>query len=243
MSILVVMEQRAGAWNKMSWETLAAAQQIGGELNQPVEAAVLGQDVSGLAAELAGKKLDAVHAVTHELLKEYTPDGYAAALRQLIARRNSRLVIFPHTYQVRDFRAEAGHVARTRAGERRGFAPHPGWPAGDGAPVVSGQDQRGCELSGRPAAFCFAASRGVSGGQSGRRDRDCRDVYSRTECRADSHQAARAVPRIAARRGSERGRDHRVGRAGNQRGGEYSDRAEAGGRLGRGAGGVAADLR
>ena len=36
MSILVVMEQRAGAWNKMSWETLAAAQQIGAELNQPV---------------------------------------------------------------------------------------------------------------------------------------------------------------------------------------------------------------
>ncbi|MBI2680357.1 MAG: electron transfer flavoprotein subunit alpha/FixB family protein [Candidatus Solibacter usitatus] len=103
MSILVVMEQRAGAWNKMSWETLAAAQQIGAELNQPVEAAVLGQDISGLAAEMAGKKLAAVHAVTHELLKNYTPDGYAAALRQLIARRNSRLVIFPHTYQVRDF--------------------------------------------------------------------------------------------------------------------------------------------
>ena len=28
MSILVVMEQRGGAWNKMSWETLAAGQQI-----------------------------------------------------------------------------------------------------------------------------------------------------------------------------------------------------------------------
>ncbi len=103
MSILVVMEQRAGVWHKMSWETLAAAQQLGAELSQPVEAAVLGQDVGALATELAGKKLDAVHAVTHELLKDYTPDGYAAALRQLIARRKSRLVIFPHTYQVRDF--------------------------------------------------------------------------------------------------------------------------------------------
>ena len=56
MSILVVLEQQAGQWHRMSWETLAAAQQIGGELNQPVEAAVLGQDVSGLAAELGGKK-------------------------------------------------------------------------------------------------------------------------------------------------------------------------------------------
>jgi len=103
MSILVVMEQRAGTWNKMSWETLAAAQQIGTELNLPVEAAVIGDDVGRLAAELGGKKLNAVHAVTHALLKDYTPDGYAAALRQLIARRNSQLVIFPHTYQVRDF--------------------------------------------------------------------------------------------------------------------------------------------
>jgi len=29
MSILVVTEQRGGAWNRMSWETVAAAQQIG----------------------------------------------------------------------------------------------------------------------------------------------------------------------------------------------------------------------
>ena len=33
MSILVVMEQRGGVWNRMSFETLAAAQQLAGELN------------------------------------------------------------------------------------------------------------------------------------------------------------------------------------------------------------------
>ena len=33
MSILVVMEQRAGEWNRMSFETLAAAQQLAGELS------------------------------------------------------------------------------------------------------------------------------------------------------------------------------------------------------------------
>src|SRR5262249_27538039 len=43
MSILVVAEQRGGAWNRTSWETVAAAQQIGAELGQPVEAAVLGK--------------------------------------------------------------------------------------------------------------------------------------------------------------------------------------------------------
>ena len=32
MSILVVMEQRAGSWNRMSFETLSAAQHLAREL-------------------------------------------------------------------------------------------------------------------------------------------------------------------------------------------------------------------
>jgi electron transfer flavoprotein alpha subunit len=103
MSILAILEQRGGAWHRMSWETLAAAQQLGAELQQPVSAAVVGHDVSAPAGELAGKRLERVHAVEHELLKEYTPDGYAEALRQLIAAVKPRVVLFPHTYQVRDF--------------------------------------------------------------------------------------------------------------------------------------------
>jgi electron transfer flavoprotein alpha subunit len=103
MSILAILEQRAGAWHRMSWETLAAAQQLGADLQQPVSAAVAGGEVGGLAAELAGKQLDRAYAVEHELLKDYTPDGYAAALGQLLAVAKPRVVLFPHTYQVRDF--------------------------------------------------------------------------------------------------------------------------------------------
>jgi electron transfer flavoprotein alpha subunit len=103
MSILIVTEQRGGAWNRMSWETVAAAQQIGKELGQPVEAAVLGKGVSALAGELAGKQFEKVHAVEHDLLEHYTPDGYTIALRQLTQKLNPYLTIFPHTYQVRDF--------------------------------------------------------------------------------------------------------------------------------------------
>jgi electron transfer flavoprotein alpha subunit len=103
MSILAVLEQRAGAWHRMSWETLAAAQQLSAELKQPVSAVVMGADVSALAAELAGKQLERVYTVEHDLLKDYTPDAYTAALRQFIAKVNPRLVLFPHTYQVRDF--------------------------------------------------------------------------------------------------------------------------------------------
>ncbi len=107
MSILVVMEQRAvegpPAWNRMSWETLAAGQQFAGELQQPVAAAVLGQGIEGLAAVLVQKRLERVYLVEHELLAKYTPDTYSAALHQLIEKVQPQLVIFPHTYQVRDF--------------------------------------------------------------------------------------------------------------------------------------------
>jgi electron transfer flavoprotein alpha subunit len=103
MSVLVVVEQRGGAWNRMSWETVTAAQQIGKELGQPVEAAIVGKGVTTLVGELARKQFERVHAVEHDLLEHYTPDGYTLALRQLIEKLHPYLTIFPHTYQVRDF--------------------------------------------------------------------------------------------------------------------------------------------
>jgi electron transfer flavoprotein alpha subunit len=103
MSVLAVLEQRGGQWNRMSFETLAAAQQMAGELAIPVSAAVLGQGIEALAGELTSKALEKVYSVEHELLKDYTPDAYTAALRQLLDRVKPAVVLFPHTYQVRDF--------------------------------------------------------------------------------------------------------------------------------------------
>lgn len=108
MSILAVLEQRTSpdgvpAWNRMSWETLAAAQQLARELNQPAGAAVVGHGVGALGGELGAKQLEKAYLVEHELLRDYTPDAYSAALRQLIERLKPSLVLFPHTYQVRDF--------------------------------------------------------------------------------------------------------------------------------------------
>jgi electron transfer flavoprotein alpha subunit len=68
-----------------------------------VEAAIAGQGVGSLAAEAATKKVAKVYAVEHELLKDYTADAYTAAIEGLIRKVNPTLVLFPHTYQVRDF--------------------------------------------------------------------------------------------------------------------------------------------
>ena len=97
--ILAVLEQRGGVLHKMALEALAAAQQLGTELNLPVSAAVLG----GGGEALTGYKIDKVHVIKHDLLNDYTPDGYTLALKQLIAAHQPSFVLFPHTYQVRDF--------------------------------------------------------------------------------------------------------------------------------------------
>jgi electron transfer flavoprotein alpha subunit len=104
MSILAVLELTHNKqWHRMSWETLAAAQQLGAALGQPVEAAVVGKGIGAPAAEAATRKLAKVWAVEHDLLEAYTADGYTAALEQLIRKLQPSLVLFPHTYQVRDF--------------------------------------------------------------------------------------------------------------------------------------------
>lgn len=102
-TVLAITEQRGGAWNRMSFETLAAGQQLAAELGGTALAAVPGHGIDALAKELASKKLDRVYAVEHELLGEYSADGFTAALEQLIRKVQPLFVLFPHTYQVRDF--------------------------------------------------------------------------------------------------------------------------------------------
>ena len=53
--------------------------------------------------ELAGYQLDEVLLIEHDLLAAYTPDGFSLALRQVVEMAKPDLVLFPHTYQVRDF--------------------------------------------------------------------------------------------------------------------------------------------
>lgn len=96
--ILVIAEQRGGALNPATWETVAAAQQM----DQPVAVAVVGSDVQGLAAELAAAEVAEVLAVDREALEPYTPDGFVAALAQVVEDAGPELVLFPHTYQTRD---------------------------------------------------------------------------------------------------------------------------------------------
>jgi electron transfer flavoprotein alpha subunit len=56
-----------------------------------------------ILAQLQGKAPRNAYLVTDDLLKAYTSDGYVEALSQLVEKVKPAYVVFPHTYQVRDF--------------------------------------------------------------------------------------------------------------------------------------------
>src|SRR5579863_9543214 len=102
-TILVVVEQRECKLNRVSWETLTAGQALAAQTGWVLEAAVLGADVANLANEVAAKKVAKVYAIQSPKLEPYTPDAFSAALKQFIESKQPKLVLMPHTYQVRDF--------------------------------------------------------------------------------------------------------------------------------------------
>ena len=102
-TILVVVEQQQGKLNRASWETITAGQTIAAATGWTLEAAVVGSGIGEVAAEVAGKQLAKVYELDAAALSAYTPDAFAAALKQLVEATQPKLVIMPHTYQVRDF--------------------------------------------------------------------------------------------------------------------------------------------
>jgi electron transfer flavoprotein alpha subunit len=102
-TILVVVEQKDGKLSRVSWETLAGAQEIAAQTGWTLEVAVVGAGVGSIAQEVAAKKVAKVYAIESAKLEPYTPDGFAAALKTFVQAHQPKLVLMPHTYQVRDF--------------------------------------------------------------------------------------------------------------------------------------------
>jgi electron transfer flavoprotein alpha subunit len=121
-TILVIVEQREGKLNRVSWETVTAAQGIAAATGWPIEAAVFGSGIASVASEVAGKKVAKVYAVESPKLAKYTPDGAVAALKQLVQQKQPSLVLMPHTYQVRDFAPQlTTALGRTLISDAVGF--------------------------------------------------------------------------------------------------------------------------
>jgi len=102
MSLFLVLEESGGKISRPSWEALAAAHRLAPA--REIVALVIGAETEALAAEAATKSVGKVVRVEHTLLAPYTADGFSTALHQLIQNQGpTQWVVFPHTYQVRDY--------------------------------------------------------------------------------------------------------------------------------------------
>src|SRR5450755_1743400 len=114
-TILVIVEQREGKLNRVSWETIAAGQSIAAQTGWTLEAAVVGSGVAVIAGEVAAKKVAKVYDVESARLEPYTPDAFTHALQDFLGKHPAKLVLMPHTYQVRDFVPKLATALQTTA--------------------------------------------------------------------------------------------------------------------------------
>lgn len=93
--VLVLGEIRGEELRNVSFEAIAAGKEIanGGE----VVGVLLGENVTDLGKEMIAYGADRVVVVNDEKLKNYTPDGFGQALRQVIDSENPDAVIMGHT--------------------------------------------------------------------------------------------------------------------------------------------------
>ena len=124
--IWVAIEERDGHVSRASWEAIAAGQKLAALTGVAVNAVVIGAKTEPLAAEVAAKALGKVVRIDHPLLAAYTADGFTLALQQFIEKEIPTQVVFPHTYQVRDYAPKlAARLGQTLIGDVTGFSDGP----------------------------------------------------------------------------------------------------------------------
>jgi electron transfer flavoprotein alpha subunit len=124
--ILVVIEERDGHVSRASWEAVAAGQKLAALTGQIVNAVVIGAQTESLAVEAATKALGKVVRIEHPLLAAYTADSFTLAQQQFFATEKPDYVVFPHTYQVRDYAPKlATRLGHALIGDVTGFSEGP----------------------------------------------------------------------------------------------------------------------
>src|SRR5688572_17634609 len=101
--VWAVLQHRDGKLHRMSWETIAAAQQLAAKIGGAAEALLLGGGVDALAKEAAASELAGVRVADHPVLAGYTPGAYVAVLAAAIAAERPAFVLFPHSYQSAEY--------------------------------------------------------------------------------------------------------------------------------------------
>jgi electron transfer flavoprotein alpha subunit len=97
-----LVEHAGGRPTRCSLELVGKGRELAGKLGGDNVALVLGHDVEIVADEVARRGADRVVLADHELLAEYDPATWSAALRAVVAEHRPHVLLFPATANGRD---------------------------------------------------------------------------------------------------------------------------------------------
>lgn len=97
-------------FRNVTFELLTKGAELAKDLNQELNAVLLGNNVAGLANELAAYGASKVYLVEHELLDQYNTDTFSSVITGLISKYDPNILLFPATHLGRDL---APRVAAT----------------------------------------------------------------------------------------------------------------------------------
>ena len=101
--ILVVLENQRGIIHDFSLQAIVAGQQFANEYNCPLNILCLGENADNLKNQASKYECDSIMIAEHDLIKEYTSDGFSKALSDVIQDKKPQFTIMGHSYMARDF--------------------------------------------------------------------------------------------------------------------------------------------
>lgn len=111
--VWVWVEVQNGRPAEVSLELLSRAGELATELGVPVGAALLGHDVSGIAADLICLGAETVYVAEHESLRDYLASPYARVVSGLIRRYRPQVVLYGASTTGRDLAPRVASTLRT----------------------------------------------------------------------------------------------------------------------------------
>ncbi|HYQ60481.1 MAG TPA: electron transfer flavoprotein subunit alpha/FixB family protein [Desulfatiglandales bacterium] len=100
--ILILVESKAGAVEKMTLELIRGAGGLAKDLGTGVSAVVVGADTAALAEAVAGYGLNKVYRLEHPLLKDFQPDAWVAGLEWLCKQIAPKIVLISQAFVGRE---------------------------------------------------------------------------------------------------------------------------------------------
>lgn len=95
--LLTVIDHDRGNLNAISLEMLTLARQVANELDEALEAVLIGQVARPLAERLPAYGVSRVHLVQHEGLEDYAPEAWASGIVQLQQSLSPEAIVGPGT--------------------------------------------------------------------------------------------------------------------------------------------------